>query len=273
MTCADGCEIAHAVALHAPQARRTRPATLYARLAGKAAAARLRSNTAAHAARFGVMTPRFHSVDPNPNAALASLGPSSSRVRSWIARAIYRPGFPLNREVQIRGAVDILRGLEYHHGRFMSQLAEIEDLTSGMANRRGTDGGVATLPTSKQFEVLATLHHEAVAYVSRLGQLHFFARSLGLRHLLDGTAELLPFRHKYAAHRSIDMPQAESADEQQSQAMAFGFAHTFEGGFPVFRLLSAGKFHTLNMRLHHPLVMAEAVALFEAIFPLPDDAL
>jgi hypothetical protein len=218
------------------------------------------------------MTPRFYSRDPNPNAALCSLEPSSSRVLSWIARAVDRQGFPLDREVQIRGAVDILRGLEYHYGRFMSQLAEIEELTSAMATRRASDGGFPPLPTSKQFEILATLHHEAVAYVSRLGQLHYFARSLGLQNLLDRTTALLPFRNKYTAHRSIDAPQTESAAEQQSQAMSFGFAHNFEGGFPVFQLLSVGKFHTLNMRKDHPLVMVEAVALFEAIFPLPNDA-
>ena len=154
----------------------------------------------------------------------------------------------------------------------MIQLAEFKDLASSMESKSETDGAFPTLPTPKHFEVLATLRHEAVAYVNRLGQLHFFAKSLGHHHLLPKTTELLPFRHKHTAHRSIDQPQAESADELRSQTMAFGFVHIFEGGFPVFRLFSASKFHTLNMREDQPLVLAEAVALFETIYPLPNDA-
>ena len=217
------------------------------------------------------MTAGFYSTDPNPGIALSSIEPSGSRVQSWIARAIQRPDFPFEREVQIRGAIDIVTGLEYHHTRFTSQLALLEDWTSSIASSQD-DSSLPTPFTHAQAEILSTLQHEAVAYVNRIGQLHFFARSLQRSALLLKATTLLPFRHKYTAHRSIDEPRSESASELMSQAMAFGFGHTFIGGRLVFQILSDGSRQTLSIQEDHPSVVREAVAVFESICPLPNDA-
>lgn len=217
------------------------------------------------------MEPRFSTRDPNVGVPLAGLPPSSSRVLSWISRAVFKPGFPLEREVQIRGAVSILRGIEYHHRAFLHRFAQLDNLVARQVSGPAPEGALSPIPKTAEFEILADLHHEAVAYVNRLGQFHYFAKSVGLVGLVPTITRLLPFRHKHTAHRSTDKPRSESAAEQQSQAMAFGWGHNLEGGFLVFRLLADGKFHTLNLRDSHPFVVTEVVAVFEAIFPLPPD--
>jgi hypothetical protein len=58
----------------------------------------------------------------------------------------------------------------------------------------------------------------------------------------------------------------------QLQATAFGFGHTLEAGFPVFQLTADGHCVKFVMKDAHPAIMSEAVALFDSIFALPNDA-
>ena len=50
------------------------------------------------------------------------------------------------------------------------------------------------------------LDHEAVAYLHRLGQFYYFAKSLKLLHNCPKIKELYLFRRKIIGHRSIDVP-------------------------------------------------------------------
>lgn len=90
------------------------------------------------------------------------------------------------------------------------------------------------------------IFHEAVAYVNRLGQFYYFVRSNFItRALGDGLAQIpsisryVIFRHKHAAHRSIDAPRKETEDTQMLQAMSlsstWGRFMTLKPGSPQLR--------------------------------------
>lgn len=218
------------------------------------------------------MKPRYYSSDPNEGVALGAIEPSASKVQSWLSRAVERPGFPLDREVQIRGAIDILSGLEYHHASFLDRLTPLKALMACVA-RPIAECPLPPPPSGEERQALSTFQHEVVAYINRLGQLHYFAKSLGLLGCLVNAESLLPFRNKYTAHRSVDYPQKnETEEEREAQAMTFGFGHTFIAGRLIFQIPVGKTYHQFNMQDDHPILMSEAVTMFEAIYPLPADA-
>lgn len=217
------------------------------------------------------MLPSFYHPDPTPGVALSSMAPSSAKVRSWFSRSVERTGFPLDREVQISGAIDILEGLEYHHSQFMSQLAPLKSFLA-CVGKPMAECPTPPPPTPEESQALYCLQHEAVAYVNRLGQLYYFAKSVNISGHVVKTEALLPFRRKYSAHRSVDMPRNESVQEREAQARAFGFHHLFIGGKVVFQIPADGTHHHLNIQDDHPIVISQAVEMFTAIYPLPADA-
>jgi len=148
----------------------------------------------------------FNASDPHAGIELEQIPVLWQRARSLMLRnrtkPLLREGF-----LNIVGAIEMLAGLEYHHDNIV-RLSD--DLAAG-----------AVLDET-------WLYHEAVAYVNRLGQFHYFAKSsLVAKAVPNATATIptiekfLPFRMKHAAHRSIDVPRGESGDAQILQAMSF----------------------------------------------------
>lgn len=147
----------------------------------------------------------FSGTDPCPGIALDAISPLSRRAYALMMRNRTKPllkeGF-----INIVGAVEMLSGLEYHHDNFVR-------LSGQLASGQSLD---ETYP-----------YHEAVAYLNRLGQLYYFARSpLVAKAGLDPAA-MIPtmekyvlFRMKHSAHRSIDNPRHESDNAQILQAMS-----------------------------------------------------
>ena len=109
---------------------------------------------------------------------------------------------------QIAGAIEMLSGLEYHHDNVVR-------ISGGLGAGEIVDE--------------TCLYHEAVAYMNRLGQFYYFAKSSLVSRCVNDLTEripsilkYLPFRMKHAAHRSIDHPRDEPEDVQllQTTAMA-----------------------------------------------------
>ncbi len=112
--------------------------------------------------------------------------------------------------MNVVGAIEMLGGLEYHH----DNVVKLSGLLAA---------GAALDETS--------LYHEAVAYVNRLGQFHYFARSKLVSQVVNDLAtsiptiqRYLPFRMKHSAHRSLDSPHAETESAQILQAMSLSRA-------------------------------------------------
>ena len=99
----------------------------------------------------------------------------SHRLKSLIIRN-KRKIKDLHDYAQIFGSLDIVRGLEYHFDNFLTHLN--------------------SLSAKSEIEDDTMLDHEAIAYLGRLGQLYYFARSIGKISGCPKIKELYLFRRK-----------------------------------------------------------------------------
>lgn len=96
----------------------------------------------------------WHFRDPNEGVPLEFVESLSSRAYSLVARStsvLLQSHF-----MQIGGVACILSGLTYHHDNFVAHVASL-------------------MPRIE--EDYEAIRHEAVAWVGRVGQLYYFARS------------------------------------------------------------------------------------------------
>lgn len=110
----------------------------------------------------------------------------------------------------------MMEGLDYHFDNFMEI---VHQLQGGEFSRRDA------------------INHEVAAYLNRLGQFYYFASSDFVRQATPGSQSLthiesvLPFRHKFAAHRSIDVPR-----KDDSEMRAHNLALMTLGSTPLFTI-------------------------------------
>jgi hypothetical protein len=146
--------------------------------------------------------------DINTGERLEVINPLSARARSLLARNRSKPMLKAYGVVQVLGAVEMLEGLDYHHDNVIK-------ITTALASGK--------VP----FTSAVDIDHEAVAYINRLGQFSFFAKSDFAKRaipqinlLIPTISRLMLFRNKHAAHRSIDDPRGECEDEKVAHARA-----------------------------------------------------
>jgi len=206
--------------------------------------------------------------DPCPGTVLTQIAPLSLRATSLIVRS----QSPLLQQhfIQLAGVVAILSGLEYHFGSFQ-RLVQLVQFGS---------------PASH-----SELRHEAVAWVNRVGQLHYFVTSQLVKDNIGSTPTpaidaVLPFRHKHTAHRSADLPRKTDTDHLKSvheMSLSFlgGSLWTPRHGYPgpdmspaspstthflTFQIQEpAGTAHNLTIEKAHPAVLLEGYSVLEAL--------
>ena len=169
----------------------------------------------------------------------------------------------------------MLMGLDYHYARFLE--------------------GAAEASSEPPFDLLVP-RHEAVAWVNRVGQLYYFTRSQLVKDRLGPQStpaidEVMPFRMKHTAHRSVDDPRKlDTPDLQLSQAIAFSElagsqwalrpgAHVAPDGLPSFAThfitfqmrISESERSTLNLEAAHRLVVVEGYTVLSSLLA-PSDA-
>jgi len=138
--------------------------------------------------------------DPVPGVDLAAIAPISLRALSLLARRTHLVT-DRNDHYRLTGVIDIIEGLEYHHSNW---LGIVNECRAGSVYK----GAAAT--------------HEIIAYFNRLGQFYYFAtssfvstRAPNAVASLQEVLRLIPFRHKIAAHRSIDQPRPGDQGEDE----------------------------------------------------------
>jgi len=206
-------------------------------------------------------------TDPRPQEPLDLIRPFSERAHALVSRNSAKPILRTH-FLQVAGAVSMLKGLDYHRDNFVR---------------------IIGLLATGELKSDAAACHEAVAYVNRAGQLYYFAESdlvkgQGQRPAIPILQQLVHFRHKYAAHRSIDKPYDSDTEHLMAyQAMSMG---DFDGrlfhprdsatmthseypwkiGYLVFQInIGQGKFYHLNIERDHDLLMDEAYRVLEFI--------
>ena len=145
----------------------------------------------------------FNFQDAFLSLPLGDIYPLSARAESWLARASKRGGFLGKPHTQIAGGVFMLSGLDYHHRQFM---INIEHLAPYYARKNAflehdcelPSGSTVSppFPTEIERDHLDALHHEAVAYLNRLGQFVYFAKAMELEAMCPRAKDLLSFRNK-----------------------------------------------------------------------------
>lgn len=217
----------------------------------------------------------FNFPDPFPYVPLDGILPISARAESWLARAAIAHELSEGEPAQLYGAVQILCGLDYHHDQFVGHLEQLAPFLNRRKafldelKRIPSTGTVSPpLPTDKEREHLDAFRHEAVAYLGRLGQFYYFAKNKSLDNILPRTKDLLVFRHKVTAHRSIDRPRGEPLKLREMHAMAFDFYVWNADLFPVFQINDREQHVSFHMRDDHPLIMGEAMSLLQRLHPV-----
>jgi hypothetical protein len=212
--------------------------------------------------------------DPRPEEPLDLILPISVRAMSLIAR---RHAKPILAEafIQIHGAAVVMDGLDYHYGRYMDAIRFLQSPRS----------------SSETNFAESNLNHEAVAYVGRLGQFYYFVKSDLVRRAIPNAIraiqkidELVVFRMKHSAHRSVDIPRPEDTPHLQTvHAMCLSplGGKVFQPKEPCFSTelhalyAKCYRVHQLNMgeaghwglclEWDHSAVMAEAYSILESL--------
>jgi len=204
--------------------------------------------------------------DPCPGIDLSEIAPVSLRTEALILRS---PSPLLHTNfVQIMGAASILAGIEYHYSNFIDLVRQLPSLPG------------------RRFD---TVRHEAIAWVNRVGQLHYFCTSpLVRQHLANADTpaidSVLPFRDKHSAHRSIDAPRREDTPHlQMVHAMMLSDlsgslwtprhdgAHQSEQPlctthYAAFQIqLPEGKYKNLVIELEHQQIMLEGYSVIQSL--------
>ncbi len=229
--------------------------------------------------------------DPHQGVPLEEIQPLSERAYSHIARCRNDP--LLKRSfVNIYGAVEMMRGLTYHHASFMKLIESCRT-------------------TTPSFETTDALRHEAVAYLNRLGQFWSFSNSRLVKDFcsspekaLSTISKLIVFRNKHAAHRSIDSPRTEDTDglqvmnaislselggklfhpkpehtpinitseplntDEDFNTLKRNFYGNYYFGFQIYDITHSEHVNFFLER-DHDLIMPEAYSLINKLLPLP----
>jgi len=215
---------------------------------------------------------RFAIADPMPGVPLAQIAALPLRAQAWLARVSGDPTFPDDRSVQVVGAVHFLEGLEYHYQSYMAHIratdayfSHVSAHTASLASAESAGSVAFPVPTESERPHVDALDHEAIAYLNRLGQFYYFARALDKADQLRRASDLMSFRNKHVAHRSIDSPRGEDAAHLRMQAMAFGFYRITLNGVVKFQILDDGKYKEFCMPEDHPVLMKEATEMLLSI--------
>lgn len=144
----------------------------------------------------------WRTEDPCPNVPLDQIEELPVRARALLARNRDKPLLKIG-FVNVVGAIDMMRGLVYHHNNFVRSYDRLKGL----------------FPNNDH------LDHEIVAYFNRMGQFYFFARSKFVKQAIPDYTLLIPtiqgfliFRNKFSAHRSMDAPKGEAEADKIAHA-------------------------------------------------------
>lgn len=155
--------------------------------------------------------------DPCPSQPLNTITPISLRGWSTLVRSkektVVKDGF-----INLVGAINMMRGLDYHYEHFCIIVNEIAELP---------------FPDVQSKQKKLQLIHETVAYINRLGQFYHFASSNFVTSRINNWKEIIhtvihykKFHDKHSAHRSLDKPHKKEDSPELQQTYAWMFSLT-----------------------------------------------
>jgi hypothetical protein len=225
--------------------------------------------------------------DPCPGVDLALISPVSLRALALFARSLARQAVQ-GEFIRLYGVVDMLGALDYHYGNLTAIRTGLDKHVQAASADLKPGGHVtldpqltADLCNDSDFRLFTNAKYEATAYLGRLGQVGYFAKSSFVTSRIGCIAtlvldRLVVFRHKFSAHRSIDKPSGESPELQTLQAMSLSnsggvLLHPLSNGRKAvgFQIRTRAGGQTFVPEEDHPRVMDEAYSVFSRVLGAP----
>ena len=202
---------------------------------------------------------------------LNEIAPNSLRARDLFTKS--RIAQVVDNQIKFGGAIFMIEGMEYHFVNFMNNFGHLDqyyqhlnDHFQDSMKNKGKTSLEWRMPTEEERFYLNNCEHEAIAYLNRLGQFATFSKSVQKEDMIPRLTELLIFRNKFVAHRSIDMPRDETAQHQEWQGRAFGWHHIAINSFLVFQIFDKDKIFEFHIKKDHPVIMKQGMDVLESVY-------
>lgn len=186
--------------------------------------------------------------DYHPDTELDLIPVYSERMSSAVARAV-ADGAVDTDALFVLGGIEMVESLEYHYSNYSRIVRPLSVPTGPRSDAE------ARLLKNAKFEILA--------YISVLGRLYYwgdFENQEGsvIKQLTES------FRHKVAAHRSIDAPRNEPEEVLESQALSiFGGTIWNPDGRIHFQInMGSSEPVEFDPLIDHPKILDEVYAKF-----------
>lgn len=200
--------------------------------------------------------------------------PAAQRALTWYVRASNAQALPADLWAQFAGATFMIEGLVYHYDSYVrhhetlrAYRAHLRELSECVLRDDSSFFDSLRMMTQEERHSAQACAHEAIAYLNRLGQFFYFAKSTQIdrAHLFKRVAELMPIRMKFAAHRSIDFPHGESEAVRNQQGMSF--AHTMFANQEIeFQFRTDEDIIRFRLQDDHPIVLSECFEILESFY-------
>lgn len=117
----------------------------------------------------------------------------------------------------------------------------------------------------KKLETINKMKHEATAYINRLWQFYYFVKGIKSDEKtikqIPIIMKFLPLRHKYSAHRAVDIPEWENPEYMAQLNRSFSTQFTLIDLELIFQLIwddTKDDIH-FNLLREHENIIREAV--------------
>jgi hypothetical protein len=211
----------------------------------------------------------YNMIDKNFHLDINQVFPISSRAFSLLSRNKNKVELS-EHAITLFGAIDMVNALEYHYENFMHIKNSNTRLLQPIINSDFSD-----LDIEERSKIFKKLTYEAVAYMNRIGQLYYFSKSdfvksripTGVDTILARSLELMPFRMKNTAHRSIDAPRGETEYDQIFQAMSMGNigGHFLSNGRIYHQIQKEGTCIDFDLEVDNSKISSEFYEVFRQV--------
>lgn len=166
------------------------------------------------------------------------------------------------------GIADVIDGLCYHHANFLSMHKKIQ-LECGFNHQLESVGIPKEISCMLSHPDLSKIKHEISAYLCRVGQLYYFIKGRALNlEKFQTLDELIYYRHKYSAHRSLDKHGSESKTDRFHIDVLLGNQHAAvdKDGYTKFGYGDGKLNRNVDIKKQHPVLLQEVDSFFKEFF-------
>lgn len=160
----------------------------------------------------------------------------------------------------------IINGLIYHFDNYSILHSSMSPINAGTYTK---------IKRNQNWLKIIAMRHELAAYLNRMGQFYYFAKSarvnkynISLEIEIPTILKFMPLRHKVTSHRAIDQPKRNDITEhvQASDNQLHGGAYVLFDGIYVLQLkLENNTLLHFDLLQEHSKILAESNKLLSLL--------